>query len=162
MMHYTKKDFLKTLADDIPEDAVITDCQIKLRVVVDSELSMPADTSAGPAQKRPGPRGKGNPGRGRKGRKFRPRKPAGKPRRRRKGKYGPLEDPTGVSITERDIKKYRTYINVAEANGKLTDNQADAWFALKTAKVRSMSIAQKEQIKNIFDDLKAKDVNCHV
>ena len=58
---------------------------------------------------------------------------------------------------EVSLKEMQTYINLAEATGRLTENQTRAWFDLKEIRAKYLSEAQAEQTKIIYNDLKEKD-----
>lgn len=74
--------------------------------------------------------------------------------RKKKYNYTTKEKSTGVSISDRDVKIMRQYIQTAKWQGKLSDNQIFAFKETNGIRAKDLSIPQREQIRNIFEDLK--------
>lgn len=138
-MKITKKEFLEALETQIPDDADITGYSIK--VAVTQEIaSMSTDEPQD---------------------KVKGRKRAPFSRRSSKSRTPAANDQTDQDpkkrITERDIRAWRTYLNIAESTGKLDEDHLDTWLELKDLKARAMSDIQKERIKKLYDVVKEKD-----
>ena len=61
---------------------------------------------------------------------------------------------TGASISDKEVLKMRQFISVQKALGKLTDDQVSAVKELSGTFARNLSLGQREQLRNIYEDLK--------
>lgn len=131
------------IKDGLPvEKATVTVCAGSDDVIIESVLMMAGRQEEVDTRPPPTPK----PSEGRRG-------GHGKLRRNNASK-GKLDRISGASISDEDIRELRIRISVAKASGKLSENQLAALKESEGVRIKDLNHAQREQIRNIVEDLK--------
>jgi hypothetical protein len=77
-----------------------------------------------------------------------------KKERKKKYNYTVKEKPTGASISDKDVMTMRQFLCVQKSLGKLSAEQTAALDETKGKFARTLTLGQREQIKDMFEEIK--------